>query len=82
MRIVCLANNCYNSGNYCQCVYAVTIEIRSPSLCLPLIGYYLVISGQTFGFSMKWIPIISNPSLAEHDMPCFSKQCRARSVDF
>ena len=23
-----------------------------------------------------------NPSLAEHDMPCLSKQCRARSVSF
>ena len=23
-----------------------------------------------------------NPSLAEHDMPCFSKQCRSRSVGF
>ena len=23
-----------------------------------------------------------NPSLAEHDMPCLSKQCRSRSVGF
>ena len=25
---------------------------------------------------------ILNPSLAEHDMPCLSKQCRSRSVGF
>ena len=23
-----------------------------------------------------------NPSLAEHDMPCLSKQCRSRSIGF
>ena len=28
------------------------------------------------------ISTVFNPSLAEHDMPCFSKQCRSRSVGF
>ena len=28
------------------------------------------------------ISIWLNPSLAEHDMPCLSKQCRSRSVGF
>ena len=26
--------------------------------------------------------LLFNPSLAEHDMPCLSKQCRSRSVGF
>ena len=31
---------------------------------------------------IKWLFIILNPSLAEHNMPCLSKQCRSRSVGF
>ena len=30
----------------------------------------------------KYCAVRLNPSLAEHDMPCLSKQCRSRSVGF
>ena len=30
----------------------------------------------------KKISVLFNPSLAEHDIPCLSKQCRSRSVGF
>ena len=29
-----------------------------------------------------FLSTLFNPSLAEHDMPCLSKQCRSRSVGF
>ena len=29
---------------------------------------------------LRSIDFAINPSLAEHDMPCLSKQCRSRSV--
>ena len=33
-------------------------------------------------YSCETSVIQTNPSLAKHDMPCFSKQCRSRSVGF
>ena len=32
------------------------------------------------GFAWR-LEILINPSLAEHNMPCLSKQCRSRSVE-
>ena len=56
---------------------ACTFTQYGQGLCCPLtepmIGYCRI-----FGCTSKAL----NPSPAEHDMPCLSKQCRSRSVGF
>ena len=42
------------------------------------LAYIWTAKVQTYIFTDRFY----NPSLAEHDMPCLSKQCRSRSVGF
>ena len=57
----------------------LTIKVLPSVNCLVnlSIGWAIVITCH-----MLALPYHFNPSLAEHDMPCLSKQCRSRSVGF
>ena len=77
-------------GFYCPCMPEDAFSLgkgpygkRAPFLLYANIcDYWWPRHSYAFVPFNQYIHHLFNPSLAEHDMPCFSKQCRSRSVGF
>ena len=70
---------CFVHHYYCCCYYYCMLACKyyiNKKIVICFSSSILIL--QVLLGSLK----VFNPSLAEHDMPCLSKQCRFRSVVF